>query len=310
MRLPVDGNMCTIANSRHRFVAFASYILGEAPDIPRDSYGYTQEALNDLFLNEPLSYPRLPYNPDIITLLSRLPAGFSDLCLSCQISKQMMHLLASINGMCQIWAQNLDHPMQIWPEMQITMVALRKLTSMGIRPLEKQLCSGIMALCFQMGPQRLSLFHDPQLQSFINILATHDKSDSIQEQYLMIWITICVMGALYLRKLSLPNSQLILEQALVHYDEMRDWNNIRPILQTFFCADQFLPIWKQAWETGMERRKPGGLSKSLLYGMNDFFDHSDLLSYGRGAPQTVYDMARVARCPFASRFGQEVSLLD
>lgn len=262
------------------YKALGSFVTGQPPDIPRDSVGYLSEAFQELQLDQPLSYPETPFSPDICIILSRLPAGLSELCLTSQVSIQMIKLLASISAATALLAtesisyqnlpvvwtpssedSNLRDSSQLDDERKQIMIqtilsSLQRMILTTSHPIEYHLTSGLLSFLFQLrdlGP--VNLFYDPILRKFITTLPNHAKPTSPQEQNCLIWSSMAVAGTLALRVVQMPDSHLVMDHCLELYQQARSWLHLEKILRTYFFTEEILAHWHRTWQTAMARRE-------------------------------------------------------
>ncbi|EXJ60876.1 hypothetical protein A1O7_05029 [Cladophialophora yegresii CBS 114405] len=262
------------------YKALGSFVTGQAPEAPRDSVAYLSETFQELQLDQPLSYPETPFSPDVCIILSRLPSGLSELCLTSHISIQMIKLLASISAATTLLAtepvayNNL--PIDTWPPspssseeqnpshldeqrkqlmIQTILSSLQRMSLTTNTPIEYHLTSGLLSFLFQLrdlGP--INLFYDPILRKFITTLPTHTKPTSQPEQSCLIWASMAVAGTLALRVVPMPDSHLVMDHCLELYPQARHWARLDKILRTYFFTEELGAHWRRVWESAMNRR--------------------------------------------------------
>ncbi|ETI24268.1 hypothetical protein G647_03637 [Cladophialophora carrionii CBS 160.54] len=269
------------------YKALGSFVTGQPPEAPRDSVAYLSETFQELQLDQPLSYPETPFSPDVCIILSRLPSGLSELCLTSQISIQMIKLLASISAATALLAtepvayNNL--PIDTWTPspsfsgeqdlplpaessqldeqrkhlmIQTILSSLQRMSLTTNTPIEYHLTSGLLSFLFQLrdlGP--INLFYDPILRKFITTLPTHTKPTSLQEQSCFIWASMAVAGTLALRVVPMPDSHLVMDHCLELYPQARSWARLDKILRTYFFTDEIGAHWRRVWQRAMNRRE-------------------------------------------------------
>ena len=264
------------------YKALGSFVTGQPPEVPRDSVAYLSETFQELQLDRPLSYPETPFPPDVCTILSRLPSGTSELCLTSPISIQMIKVLASIFATMELLqVESIKYnnfPVDTWttispddsPSMldssqfdedrkhimiQTILSSLQRLTLTTMQPIEYNLTSGLLSFIFQLrdlGP--INLFYDPILRKFITTLPNHAKPTSRQEQNCLIWSSMSVAGTLALRVVAMPDSHLVMDHALELYPQMHSWPRLEKILRTYFFTEAIGAHWKRVWQSAMSRR--------------------------------------------------------
>lgn len=279
--LPEDSDPDSIKSDWTRFVktgligykALGSFVTGQPPEIPSSSLGFATETFEALDLDKPLSYPEKPFGEDLCLILSRLPSGFSELCLMSQLSNQLINTLASIGAAkTQFDLSNDaesrkvsltssfmsgDSPQHDSQQMTIQnlLSALQRLSLMSPNILETYLSFGLISFMFQfrsLAP--LNLFYDPILRQFISILPHHSKPAIVEEQHALIWTSLTVAGSLGLRGAQLPESHTVMDHMLELYPESRKWSRLEKIIRSFFWTDDIVVHWQSVWETSMVRR--------------------------------------------------------
>jgi hypothetical protein len=309
------------------YKSLGSFVTGEPPEVSSDSYGFIHETFAGLSLDQPIHYPSLPFSPDLCTILSRLPSGFSELCLSARLSIQTMQILASLDGTNTSFASDTSDSSRLDAELQAMLSALQRLSLMRISGLEKYLTCGLVAFAFQLRYLRpLNLFHDPPLRTFIRIIPAQEKPDSSREQNCMIWTTMSVAGALALRTIRMPGTHLILDRLFRLYPATTDWDYLEPILTTFFTTPNIIEHWKKCHATGLARWKhvtrvssqsppslidlekvsekisePSAIEGGDVEDAIKELSKEQLRVHLRESPKDMMDMMRAARCPFQAR---------
>ncbi|KIX99463.1 uncharacterized protein Z520_05039 [Fonsecaea multimorphosa CBS 102226] len=260
------------------YKALGSFVTGQPPKLPRDSVGYLRETFQELNLDQPLAYPEPPFPPDLCIILSRLPSGVSELCVASRISIQMIKLLASIsaattllatetvsyeNLLDRTWTPPSELPLpdssqydEEWKQTMIQTIlsSLQRMSLTSTEPVEYNLTMGLLAYVFQLrGLAAVNLFYDPILRNFINALPTHTKPASLQEQNSLVWCSMAVAGALALRVVPMPNSNLVMEHVLDLYPQARQWARLEKILRTFYYTKELGTHWKSIWQPAMKR---------------------------------------------------------
>jgi hypothetical protein len=269
------------------YKALGSFVTGQPPKAPPDSVAYLSETFEELQLDQPLSYPDKPFSSDMCIVLSRLPSGLSELCLTAEISVQMIKLLASISAATALLTHEPvkynNLPVDTWtprsstpsspssdeiPQaydldaerkhmmIQTILSSLQRMSLTTTRPLEYHLTSGLLAFLFQLrdlGP--VNLFYDPILRKFITTLPNHARPSTRQEQNCLIWASMAVAGTLALRVVPMPDSHLVMDHALDLYREMRSWPSLEKILRSCLVTEEILAHWRRVWQTAMNRRE-------------------------------------------------------
>lgn len=296
-----------------------SFVTGKAPIVDPSAHGYIAEAFAELSLDRPLTYPRVPFDSDVCTTLARLPSGFSEMCLSSNISGQMMHILASLTTTTQSCVRGRAEDSGLEAELQTMLSALQRLSLMAITPIEKYLICGLVAWNFQLRDlRRLNLFHDPPLRSFVKLLPMQERPDSIREQKCLMWITMSVAGALNLRTIRMPGTHLVLDRMLTLYPISRKWDTFQPILKSFFWTEQIDAHWKKAWDEGIKRwnfvqtrdnsTRSSSIEAPSPLTVDDYTTDevtaAAIHEHCRAAPGTMRATFEAARCPFLSKMRQ------
>ncbi|KIV86513.1 hypothetical protein PV11_02123 [Exophiala sideris] len=307
------------------YKALGSFVTGQPPDIPSDSLGFLKETFEDLALEKPLSYPEPPFSTDLCIVLSRLPLGFSELCLKSQISVQMINLLASVSGAATLLAtKTLLDGVYLPPSseespygeesrqvmIQTLLSSLQRMSLTTAVPVEHNLTSGLLAYAFQLrGLSPLSLFYDPLLQTFITTLPCHPKPSTSEEQHGLIWVSMAVAGALALRAVPIPHSHTVMDHALELYPAARTWSRLEGILRRFFWTHEILAHWKTVWEAAMMRRQQllrrgedGMQTLAPMHSEWSDLDHEAISNHIKGAPRAIREMSQaMGICPFRPR---------
>jgi len=295
-----------------RLELFGSFIAGCPLQISTDSQSPITETFQGFALDRPLFYPPTPFPPDMCTILSGLPPGISELCLSSAVSEQMMYLLASVSVAVGARASSIrtatftDRTAAVEDfyrpgEIQTILNALQSFSLLQISKIEKLLHVGLVAFCFQLqGLSTLNLFYDPPLLRFIQLISSHDKPSSRQEQHCLMWVSMSVAGALALRTVSMPGSHTVMDHALDFYPEARSWSQLERILQSFLWTDDIGAHWRRSWEVARARKEPKAQRQEgvdLLEQPTDFHHPSVC---GREGPKAT-------SCPFISRLSGSVA---
>lgn len=311
------------------YKALGSFMTGQPPEIPSDSFGYLKETFEELTLDKPLSYPGTPFSPDLCIILSRLPVGFSELCLKSQISVQMINILASISAAAatlstkkglldEVCASPVrdqqDHRQGERQQIliQTLLSSLQRMSLTSTLPVEHGLTYGLTSYVFQLrGLSPLNLFYDPILRNFILQLSFHSKPSTLEEQRCLIWTSITVAGALALRAVPMPGSHAVMEHALELYSEARDWSQLEKILRSFFWTEEIGAHWKGVWETAMQRRQIivsrelRGAKELAVLDLPDVYSEA-VLEHIKGAPKAMREMSQaMGICPFRPRAPKE-----
>ena len=281
-----------------------------------DSHGYIHETFAGLSLNRPIDYPSLPFPPDLCTVLSRLPPGFSEICLSGRLSTQTMQVLASLSATTASRDSEGFDQARLDAEIQAMLSALQRLSLMRIASLEKYITCGLVAYAFQLRRLRaLNLFHDPTLGGFIKLMPTQEKPDSAREQQCMIWVSMAVAGALSLRTMRMPGTHLVLDRAFELYPTICEWSVMEVTLKSFFWTPSILKHWHKCHNAATVRWKqvtrvsPGHPLINLCPALEASSDHYEieevdfeqLKAHTRGFPDDMMHMMGAGKCPFRSR---------
>ena len=291
-------------------------MTGEPPEVSSDSHGFIHETFAGLSLDKPIDYPSVPFSPELCTVLSRLPSGFSELSLSGRLSTQTMQVLASLSATTISSDSEGFDDSRLDTEIQGMLSALQRLSLMKIASNEQFLLCGLVAYTFQLRRLRaLNLFHDPSLRAFIRLVPNQEKPDSIREQQCMVWISMSVVGALSLRTIRMPGTHLILDRVFTLYPAMSKWETIEATLKSFFWTPSILEHWRKCFDTGVSRwkqisrvqnQKPlvelGNVSE--MEADEDEVQEVDfelLKLHTRGAAGNMIHMMGAAKCPFRSR---------
>ncbi|ETN36407.1 uncharacterized protein HMPREF1541_08684 [Cyphellophora europaea CBS 101466] len=328
MRKDLDGSTPWKRFVKAGIVAYqslGSFITGEPMSIPGSSGGFVKEAFVELELDKPLAYPRLPFSPELCTVLARLPSGFAEMSLSGNISQQTMKFIAFTNATTSYresqdtFDERLDH------EVHIMLSALQRMSMMQATTIERHLYCGLLAYAFQLRQLRpLNLFHDPQLRDFIRLLRNHEKPDSARGQELMVWISIAAAGALNLRIIALPGSSEVLDRMFQLYPSATSWSYVEPLLKSYFWTTKIGEHWNKCWAAGLERwrkiekRVTQPMKVELVYPGNaiaarteedgeESVSYEAMMAHHRGAVYSIASMMEAARkCPFQSRLGPSI----
>lgn len=320
------------------YQSLGSFVTGEPVQIPGTSSGFIKEAFSELELDRALTYPTVPFSPDLCTILARLPTGFAELCLSGAISQQTMKLLAFAQATTSSHSTTAEFDERLDHEVQIMLSALQRLTLMRPSSVERRLFCGLLAFAFQLRQLRpLNLFHDPALRGFVTFLGQHERPDSQRVRDSMIWVCVAAAGALALRTITMPGSEKPLERIFELYPAAADWNVVEKILKAHFWTEKIGTHWRTCWEVGLARwrvvertRKvqgdvvrlsfPG--SEASVVGPDLAVDKRDgggarkglgevslesITAHSRGAAHSIAQMMEASiRCPFQSRVGPSI----
>ncbi|KAI1615262.1 hypothetical protein EDD36DRAFT_180104 [Exophiala viscosa] len=314
------------------YKALGSFVTGQPPDIPSDSPGFLKETFEDLALDKPLSYPEPPFSTDLCIILSRLPSGFSELCLKSRISVQMINLLASVSGAATLLTTKtlldgvyLSPPAEDSPYgeenrqvmIQTLLSSLQRMSLTTTVPVEHNLTSGLLAYAFQLRSlSQLTLFYDPLLQNFVTTLPYHLKPSTPEEQHGLIWASIAAAGALALRAVPFPGAHTVMDHALELYPQARTWSRLEVILRRFFWTNEILAHWKTVWEMAMKRRqhllrREKGNIQALAPMQSEWsdLDHEAISNHIKGAPRAMREMSQaMGICPFRPRPSSELTV--
>ena len=298
------------------YKTLGSFVTGEPPDVTTDSHGYIHETFAGLCLDRPIDYPALPFPPELCTVLSRLPPGFSELCLSGRLSTQTMQVLASLSGTTTARDSAGYDQTRLDAEIQAMLSALQRLSLMKIASLEKYITCGLVAYAFQLRRLRaLNLFHDPTLGSFIKLMPNQEKPDSAREQQCMIWISMAVSGSLSLRTIRMPGTHLVLDKTFELYPAMCNWITMEATVKSFFWTPSILKHWRKCHDVATVRWKQvtrvlqdrplidltPASENSSDHDEIEEVDFEQLKAHTRGFPGDMMHMMGAAKCPFQSR---------
>jgi hypothetical protein len=288
-------------------------VTGEAPEVSDNSYAFIQELFAELSLGKPIIYPSLPFSQDLCTVLSRLPLGFSELCLSSKLSTQTMQVLVSLGAtMAYCESRELDET-KTNTKLQAMLSVLQRLSLMRISLNETYLIYGLLGYVFHLRRLRvLNLFHDPPLRTFIKLIPTQEKPDSEREQRVMIWASMAVAGALHLRTVRMPGTHLVLDRIFQLYPSTRNWESMQEVLKSFFWTTSIMDHWRKCHEGDMHRFKQiSRLTQAMplvdLEGASETVDREDeieqvdfeqLRLHTRGSPGAIMDTMQASQCPF------------
>ncbi|KPI36416.1 uncharacterized protein AB675_2887 [Cyphellophora attinorum] len=327
LREDLDGSTPWKRFVRAGVLAYQSlgcFVTGKPMNIPGTSPGYVKEAFNELGLNEPLSYPGLPFSPELCTSLSRLPPAFAELCLCGNVSKQIMNFLAFAQATTNLLSHMDEADERVDHEIQVMLAALQRLGFAEKATIESYLVCGLLAYAFQLRQLRsLNIFHDPPLRHFIDQMRKHEKPDSKRAQDTMIWISISVGGALGLRTMAMPGGHEVLDRMFRLYPESSNWSYVDWVLKAHFWTESLGRHWEKVWSTGFDRWTivknqsipselkliyPGSRPEDdLVDGPSITFDQT--IEHTRSAAYSIAHMMDAAkRCPFQARLGPSMQM--
>ncbi len=316
------------------YKALGSFVTGQPPDIPADSPGYLKETFEELALDKPLSYPEPPYSPDLCIVLSRLPSGFSELCLKSRISVQMINVAASISAATTLLASKslLDGVFMLSPpeqglcdeERHQTMIqtllsSLQRMSLSSMVPVEHSLTLGLLSYVFQLRSlSPLNLFYDPLLRNFIMSFPCHSKPSTVEEQNCLIWSSMAAAGALALRVVPMPGSHTVMDHALEIYPDMRSWGKVEKILRGFFWTDDIGSHWKTVWEAAIHRREfllrrnfSVQAQHEMAFPASLDPDPATICKHIQGAPRAMIEMSQtMGICPFRPRPAKDEEIIE
>ncbi|KIW12872.1 hypothetical protein PV08_08059 [Exophiala spinifera] len=309
------------------YKALGSFVTGRPPDIPSDSIGYLKETFEELSLDQPLAYLEPPFDPDLCTMLSRLPAGFSEVCLKCRISVQMINLLGAIAGATTLLdtksavesvstststdACVLDSQRQR-SMTQALLSSLQRMSLTSVVPIELNLTCGLLAYMFQLRSLApVNLFYDPILRRFIDTLPAQPKPSFLEEQHSLIWVSMAAAGSLALRVAPMPSSHAVMDHILDLYPETRDWSRLHKILRGFFWTNEIGAHWKTVWQAAMQRREfllrrnqDAKVHPHMVTAQMPELNSEAVRRHIEGAPRAVREMGEaMGICPFHRKHG-------
>jgi hypothetical protein len=298
------------------YKALGSFVTGELPDMSGDSHTYIRETFASLALDKPIEYPSVPFSPDLCKILSRLPSGLSECCLSAKLSTQTMQVLASINATTISSENPPADDARFDKEIQAMLSALQRLSVMKISKTENYLICGLLAYTFQLRRLRaLNLFHDPALRDFIHFIPGQEKPDSVREQHLMIWLSVAVAGALELRTIRIPGTHLVFDRIFKLYPFTLYWKVTEMVLKTFFWTPDILKHWRKShnravsrWNqlTRIQNEKPlvvlsGNDEPEPPQEDIDPLDFEKMMKHVRDTPAAMMHLTGASKCPFQNR---------
>ncbi|KAK6373472.1 uncharacterized protein PV06_06417 [Exophiala oligosperma] len=308
------------------YKALGSFVTGRPPDIPPESIGYLKETFEELSLDKPLAYPEPPFDPDLCTILSRLPPGLSDVCLKCRISVQMIMMLGAVAGATTLLGtksllDGVSVPLSSSDDclfdvrrqqsmVQALLSSLQRMSLTSVVPVELSLTSGLISYMFQLRSLTpLNLFYDPILRRFIATLPAQPKPTCVEEQHAFIWASMAVAGVLALRVAPMPSSHAVFDHVLDLFPEARDWRRLNKILCGFFWTNDIGAHWKTVWEAAMRRREfllhrnkdPKSRPHMVTAEMPEH-DFEGIRRHIEGAPRVMREMSEaMGICPFHRR---------
>lgn len=196
--------------------------------------------------SEDLVYLQPPFAPDVSERAAKLPQGFCELVLSCQLSTQLCAILEEINKLNCSQLDTLHQNVDVTSSIQAAIQRFSQHTSATY--LERCIAAGLW--CWTNQHPRLqtpNLFHDSVLQGFSRLFLVAYKPGSIAEREVIVWAHVCMQGFASLRATILPGTRQAFRHAIDSFGVMSDWYKLRPVLERFYHTDESLERWKKSY---------------------------------------------------------------
>ena len=228
--------------------------------------GLAKLAIEPPLRNELPVYSSPPFNTKVCEALSKVSPAFNDMAISGKLSIQMIDVLANLSSLIKdgTVSSPITSPRKSEKSRRNllhSVIDLRYLSIMGITPIERYLCYGLIACSYTLHFKggRLGEDHVESLQEVQEMIAGDGKlpvrADLVDaHRECLVWVFIAMSGVLAMSELSSADSTLI-DYAFDQFpDEMAQWHTLSKVLQKFLWGDNLLMFWRNVWQKAMVRR--------------------------------------------------------
>ncbi|KIW51946.1 hypothetical protein PV05_10615 [Exophiala xenobiotica] len=203
------------------------------------------------------TYPRQPFDPDMLALIGTLPAGFAALANQRCLGVDVLEILSRVNRFAMAKAANLHLPLindpipegQDYQDIFDTCSCLHASASTE-HSLEKNICLAIILFCFDIhSPAGVSAKITPYRGARQELTRSlqFTPSSNIAERACLIWIWMIVIAS-WKRDHDLCHESLWLYQAFFErFEEARSWQAVSHAMRQFLWYEPLAQPWQTSW---------------------------------------------------------------
>ncbi|KEF62537.1 uncharacterized protein A1O9_00510 [Exophiala aquamarina CBS 119918] len=228
--------------------------------------GLAQLAIDSPLRNELPVYSSPPFNTKVCEALSKVSPAFNDMAISGELSLQIIDILANLSSLIKdgTVSSPITSPRKSEKSRRNllhSVIDLRYLSVMGITPIERYLCYGLIACSYTLHFKGgiMGEDHIESLQEVEEMMVGGDNlplQDALVDAHgeCLVWTFTAMSGALAMSENFSATSRLI-DYAFDQFpDEMAQWKVLSKILQKFLWCENLLMFWRSIWHKAMVRR--------------------------------------------------------
>nr|KAK5440906.1 hypothetical protein LTR18_007510 [Exophiala xenobiotica] len=207
------------------------------------------------------TYPRQPFDPDMLALIGTLPAGFAALANQGSLGVDVLEILSRVNRFALAKAANLHLPLindpipegQDYQDIFDTCSCLHASASTE-HSLEKNICLAIILFCFDIhSPAGVSAKITPYRGARRELTRSlqFTPSSNAAERACLIWIWMIVVAS-WKRDHDLCDESLWLYQAFFEkFEEVRSWQAVSHAMRQFLWYQPLAQPWQTSWREAL-----------------------------------------------------------
>jgi hypothetical protein len=205
-----------------------------------------------------LSYPSLPFSPQLCSNLARVPLAFTEIALTGRLSYQTIDAIASL----QDWLIADPAVRDLAPSRQI-LAARRCISALPLNAghrMERSVCLGIVVTSMRMFHARFSRMDRPILEQILDVARSlhraipRTEKEVVAERQHMAFLTVLVVEACDL-VLELQDEVSELVELLLEREYFAwSWLTLEPVLRTFFSLPPAIDKWRTCWTRHLQRQ--------------------------------------------------------
>ncbi len=249
----------------------------------------TPAAVPEQTLNR-LEYPTHPFPPHLGEVIARLPQGFSDIALKCELSTQIIDLILDLQDQSQEVHPQSSRSNKSTPSVERHIYTADKslsfLQSRSMLELERMICGGLLAYIISCQAEDRTEVYDKALKNFLSEFANYTFFNYDQE--VLLWVTFCfagLQGRLFNKSQDDPLEDVTMttietDQAqeqthedgqfaahffhhtIMRFKESNKWRRVEAVLKKYLWSPERMADWKERWEECVAVYRPQGQSRS------------------------------------------------
>ncbi|KIX92617.1 uncharacterized protein Z520_11646 [Fonsecaea multimorphosa CBS 102226] len=200
-----------------------------------------------------LQYPKHPFPPEISDHVTKLPAGFRELALSCKISNQTIGLLYQLAS--RVSGERPEALPHVWGRSE-QFGLMRVVATEAVPKLERHIC--LLALVFERswiattsdsaGFRRMygrmgQVFRDRLQELTKNMIELGTDVDSDFQ----VWTTMIIVTATDECKLSEDEGKELMALAFMLCPQMKSWDTTMKALKRYYWNELLMARWHSEW---------------------------------------------------------------